>query len=187
MDFFEETKKALKEAVAIERGEISVIEAADMPAKTLRAVGAEEVGRAAELSRKLFEGKKDLAGVAYYKHPKAVAALVDTDTEKIVAYLHDVLEDTDYPEEEIRREFGDAVADAVLLLTHKGRLNEAEYLEYIRKLKESGNKVAINVKIADLMHNSDIRRLGVDNADELKPKDRRRYMKYQEAIRILRE
>lgn len=146
----------------------------------------EKVKRAADLSKELFAGKKDLSGVEYYKHLEKVASLVYSDAEKIVAYLHDVLEDTDYPEEKIREEFDDSVADAVLLLTHKERLDKEGYLDYIRKLKGTGNQVAIHVKIADLTHNSDISRLGASTVEDLTQKQKERYLKYQEALEILK-
>ena len=86
----------------------------------------------------------------------------------------------------MRSEFGDEITDAVVLLTHKGRLDEDGYLAYIRNLKASGNKLAIAVKIADLTNNSDYTRLGVSSPDELKAKDRKRWEKYQKSLEILR-
>ena len=105
----------------------------------------------------------DKAGVDYIYHPLAVAKMCDDPKEKVVALLHDVLEDTYVTEEELRNNgFEEEIIDAIRLVTHKRDASiaddEEEYKTYIRKLKETGNQIAINVKIADLTHNSDISR-----------------------------
>jgi len=145
------------------------------------------VEKAKELACVQFAGCTDKAGVDYFTgHLCSVAALVDTDEEKTVAFLHDILEDTDYPEEKLREEFGDEIVDAVCLLTHRERMDEAGYLEYICNLKASGNELAIAVKIADLTNNSDYTRLGVTCPEELQEKDRKRWKKYQKSQEILK-
>ena len=145
------------------------------------------VQQAMDLARTQFAGRTDKAGVDYFTgHLCGVAALVNSDEEKTVAYLHDILEDTDYPEEKLREEFGGRIVDAVVLLTHKEHMDEAGYLEYVRRLKASGNDLAIAVKIADLTNNSDCSRLGASGPDELKGKDRKRWEKYQKALMILK-
>lgn len=61
-----------------------------------------QLKKAEELARSQFAGHTDKAGVDYFTgHLCSVAGLVETDKEKIVAYLHDILEDTDYPEEKL--------------------------------------------------------------------------------------
>ena len=139
------------------------------------------------LAKQQFASRTDKAGVDYYEgHLCSVAALVDTEEEKITAFLHDILEDTDYPEDKLREQFGDKSVDAILMVTHKGHLDEEGYLGYIRKLKESGNELAIAVKIADLTNNSDYTRLGASSPVELVEKDRRRWEKYQKSLKILK-
>lgn len=106
----------------------------------------------------------DKAGVDYIHHPLAVAKMCDDPKEKTVALLHDVLEDTYVTEEELRENgFDEEIIDAVKLVTHKRDKSilddEEEYKTYIRKLKKTGNQIAIKVKIADLTHNSDISRM----------------------------
>jgi len=54
-----------------------------------------------------------------------------------------------------------------------------EQTERFRKLKDSGNSLAIAVKIADLTNNSDYTRLGVNCPEDLADEDYRRYKKYQ--------
>ena len=143
--------------------------------------------RARELAKEMFAGRTDKAGADYFSgHLCSVAELVEGEEEKATAYLHDILEDTDYPEEKLREEFGDKIVEAVLMVTHKEHLDEEGYLDYIRKLKESGNALAIAVKIADLTNNSDYTRLGAASPDELSEKDRRRWKKYQQSLEILK-
>jgi len=142
--------------------------------------------QAKELAKQQFKSHTDKAGVDYYEgHLSSVAGLVNSDEEKIAAYLHDILEDTDYPEDKLREQFGDRIVDAILLVTHKGHLDEEGYLQYIRDLKESGNELAIAVKIADLTNNSDYTRLGASSPEELSDKDRRRWEKYRKSLEIL--
>ena len=144
--------------------------------------------KARRLAEKEFAGITDKSGVDYFKgHLCSVAALVKNDKEKTVAFLHDIIEDRGYPEEKLRSEFGDVITDAVKALTHEDGLDEEGYLECIRKLKESGNRLAIAVKIADLTNNSDYTRLGAGSPEELSEKDRQRYEKYQKALNILKE
>ena len=146
----------------------------------------EIVEKARRLAKEQFKGMTDKSGIDYYSgHLSSVAALVSTDKEKTVAYLHDILEDTDYPEEELRRGFGDEITEAVVLLTHKERMNEEQYLDYISRLASSGNELAIKVKKADLTNNSDYTRLGVSGPEELPAKDLKRWQKYQKALELL--
>ena len=116
------------------------------------------VKTAEAIARDAHFGVTDKSGVDYINHPLTVASFVNTPTEKCVALLHDVLEDSDkYTEEDLRRLVGDRVVDSLLLLTHD---KEVPYFDYVRKIKHSNDPVAVAVKRADLRHNSDVRRLG---------------------------
>lgn len=97
----------------------------------------------------------DKSGYPYFHHPLALALQFDDETSVIVALLHDVVEDhgDKYPLSYIRKEFGDEVADAIDLLTHK---KEVPYMDYVKAIKE--NPIARRVKLADLRHNTDLRR-----------------------------
>lgn len=146
------------------------------------------LNRAKNLAKEQFRGRTDKSGVDYYAgHLSMVAAMVSGEKEKTVAFLHDILEDTDYPEEKLREEFGDEITDAVVLMTHKEHMNEEQYLDYIRKLAASGNKLAVTVKKADLTNNSDYTRLGVSSPKDLSDKDLKRWKKYQKALELLEE
>ena len=71
-----------------------------------------------------------------------------------MAYLHDTVEDTEVTVGEIREIFGDEIADAVALMTHAGGV---PYMDYVKEIGK--NPLARKVKLADLTHNMDIRRI----------------------------
>ncbi|QXL90552.1 putative metal dependent phosphohydrolase [Salmonella phage NINP13076] len=88
-----------------------------------------------------------------------------------IAALHDVLEDTDVTASDlVLLGFSNRVKDAVVLLTKKEGQSPDEYFQGI-----ASNYDAIRVKLADLRHNSDVRRL-----KGLGDKDLLRIRKYQE-------
>jgi (p)ppGpp synthase/HD superfamily hydrolase len=121
-------------------------------------------------------GQVDKAGIDYIEHPRMVASMLSGTNEKICALLHDVMEDTKFPENALRILFGDEIVDTLLLLTHR---DGDSYEEYIQKISKS--ELATKVKIADLTHNSDLKRL--KNVTE---KDIQRYNKYQKSIEFLK-
>lgn len=57
---------------------------------------------ALQIAKKAHAGQVDKAGKDYILHPMTVTSYMDTDTEKAVAYLHDILEDTDITVEQLR-------------------------------------------------------------------------------------
>lgn len=110
--------------------------------------------KALEFARKAHAGQKDKAGADYILHPIKVALYMDTDEEKAVAYLHDVLEDTDITLEDLKKCFPNEIADAVVDITKR---NDESYENYIKRLSRC--KTAKKVKAADLLHNLDITRI----------------------------
>ena len=117
--------------------------------------GTGQLLAAAELIASMaHRGQLDKGGVPYIEHPRAVAAMVETEEEKTVAMLHDVLEDTFLTEADLRPVFGDRITDTVVRLTHD---EDVPYMDYIRGL--AGDPVAVRVKLADLTHNMDEKRI----------------------------
>lgn len=101
------------------------------------------------------KGQVDKAGKPYIEHPAHVAASVQGDAAKAVAWLHDVVEDTPLTFADLREKgVAPEVIEALKLLTHD---ESVPYLEYVRSLKP--NPLARAVKLADLRHNSDLSRL----------------------------
>ncbi|MFS9168660.1 GTP pyrophosphokinase [Streptococcus mitis] len=128
---------------------------------------------ALSIAKKAHEGQYDKAGVVYIKHPLFVASLVDTQEEKAVALLHDVLEDSPYTAEElILAGLPETVVTAVQILTKQMGQDYQIYLQAVKS-----NPLARLVKLADLKHNSDSSRLS-----SLTENDLERLEKYKKAI-----
>ena len=125
-------------------------------------------------------GAFDKGGVPYIFHPYHLAEQMGDDEYAIcVALLHDVVEDTNMTIDDLAREgFPEEIITAIKTLTHK---DDVPYLgEYIRKIKK--NPIARKVKLADLIHNSDVSRLTSKN-EEISLRER--LNKYKSAIEIL--
>jgi len=113
--------------------------------------GAELVARAAAISRKAHAGQFRRDGVTpYVSHPEAVAKRVRGDAlAEAVAWLHDVLEDTDETEQSLRAQgMPDAVVACVAKLTHA---EEIAYEPYLAAIKTDA--LAKKVKVADMLTN----------------------------------
>lgn len=94
------------------------------------------------------------------------------------ALLHDVVEDTEITFEELKfLEIPDDIISILRLLTHD---DDIPYKEYVQKIKDSGNRIAKAVKLADLRHNSDLTRFSEVDAKMLD-----RLEKYKAAIELL--
>ena len=132
--------------------------------------------KAYEIAKRAHLGQVDKAGEDYIKHPEKVASFVETDEEKAVAYLHDVIEDTELTLEDLHEyEFSKEVIEVVDIITKK---RGEDYQSYLNSGKK--NKLARAVKLADLRHNSDLTRL-----TKVTEKDIERKEKYQKAIDFL--
>ena len=115
----------------------------------------DQIQLAQQICQEAHYGQVDKAGQPYYLHPFAVADMCETEEEKVTAYLHDVLEDSEYDEMYLRMcGFSDKVVEAVKTLT-KGV--DEDYVHYIDRISQ--NKLATSVKLADLSHNIDISRI----------------------------
>ena len=136
--------------------------------------------KAVMIAQEAHKGQTDKGGNPYIEHPLYVASQVDTTELKIIAMLHDTLEDSEVTAEDLRREgFPERIVEAILVLTHEDGTDEA-YLDYIRRV--AGNKLAARVKKEDLKHNMDMSR--IQNPTE---KDRKRRAKYEKALQLLEE
>lgn len=117
-------------------------------------------------------GQIDKAGQPYVLHPLRVMLRVDSFEERIVAVLHDVVEDSSVSLADLR-DLGYSLQtiEAVECLTR--RQNET-YEEFITRAGK--NPIARVVKLADLKDNMDITRLA-----EITDKDIERLRKYLKA------
>lgn len=121
------------------------------------------------VAAKAHMGQLDKGGQPYILHPVRVMLQCKTIEEKTVALLHDVLEDTPVTVADLRQAgFPEEVVDAVVCLT-KGE--QEDYMAYIERV--CNNPLAMEVKLADLADNMDLKRL-----PGLTPRDFRRLEKY---------
>jgi (p)ppGpp synthase/HD superfamily hydrolase len=110
--------------------------------------------KAIALAASVHAGQKDKAGAPYILHPLRVMFSVETETEKIVAILHDVVEDTPLDLEMLGKlGFAKEVTDALKLLTRSKTESYEEFIERVRV-----NPLAVRVKLADLDDNLDVKR-----------------------------
>ena len=142
----------------------------------MNTAGQSMVDLALSIARQAHEGQLDKAGVDYIKHPIYVASQVETEEEKAVALLHDVLEDSSVTAEELLiAGLPETVVTTVQVLTKQ---TGQDYQTYLQAVKS--NPLACRVKLADLKHNSDLSRL-----TSITEKDRKRLKKYKKAIDFL--
>lgn len=128
--------------------------------------------RAIAIATAAHQGQRDKAGQPYILHPLRLMLSLAADEERMVAVLHDVVEDTPWSLDQLRGEgFSAAVIAAVDGLTRR----EAEsYEEFIERL--CPNPLARRVKLTDLEDNMDLRRIA-----ELGEKDWARLQRYHRA------
>ena len=132
--------------------------------------------KAMNLAYAAHHGQFDKGGVPYIFHPIHLAETMDDEISTCVALLHDTVEDTDVTLAQLAREFPRELVEAVDLLTHR---DGVEYFDYVRAIKQ--NPVAVKVKLADLAHNGDPKRIcNQGNAEK-------RREKYAKAKKILTE
>jgi hypothetical protein len=125
-----------------------------------------------------YRGQVDKAGEPYILHPMRVMAKMDTNEERAVALLHDVIEDSDYTADMLLDAgIPQAAVQAVEALT---KLDGETYEGFIERLK--GNPLASRVKVADIEDNINVLRL-----DEVTEKDLNRVEKYHRAWKKLQE
>ena len=144
------------------------------------------------LAMNLHEGQVDKAGKPYILHPIRVASSLPDIECRILAVLHDVLEDCEItPEELIEAGIPRHLVDRLLLLTKR---KEERYFDYIDRVKQ--DELTRQVKLADLKDNMDLTRLypQIDTSrltdndyleETLSEKDLTRYRKYQKAVDLL--
>lgn len=134
--------------------------------------------RAIEIAVLAHKGVTDKAGAPYVLHPLRLMFAVDHPDAKIVAVLHDVVEDSRPPHrfdfDDLRREgFSDAVLAALDCVTAR---DGESYDDFIERIVPNG--IARSVKIADVTDNLDVRRLGAEITD----RDVERVRKYRRAL-----
>jgi len=134
------------------------------------------IEKSLEIALKAYSGQKDKAGKTYILHPLRLMAKMDTDEERSVALLHDVIEDSDYTANDLLSlGIPSNIVNAVQLLS---KLDGEDYEQFINRIKL--NNLASKVKMADIEDNINILRL-----DSINNNDLDRVAKYHKAWKSL--
>lgn len=132
--------------------------------------------RAIAVAAKAHEGQQDKGGSAYILHPLRVMMRVCTPEQRIVAVLHDVLEDSTTSLADLARAgFNLKILAAVQALSRRG---DESYEAFVFRL--GSDPLARVVKLADLADNSDLSRIPLPG-----PEDLARLQRYQQASAYL--
>ncbi|TYP72376.1 GTP pyrophosphokinase [Paenibacillus methanolicus] len=135
-----------------------------------------DIETAIAIALKAHRGQTDKGGLPYILHPLAVMNRVTTLEEKIVAVLHDVVEDTCITLDVLRQEgLEEELISAISNLTKREGENYTEFIE-----RAKNNPISRNVKIADIEENLNIFRI-----KEPTQKDYDRIEKYKTALEYL--
>lgn len=131
-----------------------------------------------DICKEYHADQTDANGRVYYEHPIRIATQCDSDEEKIVALLHDIIEDTSLTASDLEN-YGipKVCIEAILLLS---RNKEEPYGDYIRTIKNSGNIIALKIKILDIKDNSNLTRI-----KDISERDISRTERYLRALKIL--
>lgn len=132
--------------------------------------------KAIALACKVHAGQVDKAGQPYILHPLRLMIKFSEENERIVAILHDVVEDGNVTFDELRQHgWSKTVVDAIDCLSKR---SGESYENFISRLFP--NDLARKVKIEDIKDNLDLTRLS-----SLDSKDLLRIEKYHKALRYL--
>ena len=147
--------------------------------------------KAIKIAVEAHTGQVDKGGNPYILHPLRVMLSLNSEEERIVGVLHDVVEDCEGWTWERMRETGcsDEIIKALKSVsktpeeeTEYRSLPEdqklSHYLEFIKRAK--ANKIGRNVKAADIKDNLDISRI-----DDITESDIDRLNRYKAALKML--
>ena len=130
------------------------------------------LNKAIEMAIKAHNGQVDKGGNPYIFHPLRVMLSRQNEKEQICGVLHDVVEDTPITLDELAQEgFSKDIIDTLNCLTRREGENYDEYIDRVIT-----NKIASNVKLADLCDNMDLTRIKNPTAA-----DKERVKKYNKA------
>ncbi|MBB6153420.1 (p)ppGpp synthase/HD superfamily hydrolase [Pseudomonas sp. JAI115] len=133
--------------------------------------------RAISIAATAHAGQVDKGGAPYILHPLKVMLRMTTLEERIVAVLHDVVEDCGISLDDLRKEgFSEEVLTAIESVT---KVPGESYEDFVERAAQ--NPIGRVVKLADLEENSDLSRIASPNWEDLE-----RVEKYRRAIGRLR-
>ena len=135
--------------------------------------------KALEIVTTLFEHDKDKGGFPYMLHIIYVYKHVFSIEEKVIALLHDVIEDKDVTSDDLLEVgFPEKIVKDVEILT---RVRPIEYKDYVENIIKNGSKEALHVKLSDVENNMDISRISNPTLEDI-DRVKRRYVPTHEKI-----
>lgn len=147
-----------------------------MGPEVVRAAAPGPMSRALMIAARAHDGQVDKNGEPYILHPLRIMLELEDPTDRVVAVLHDVVEDSDWTLDGLRAEgFSDEVIAAVDAIS---RREDEEYMEYVRRA--GAHRTARRVKLADLRDNMRQTRLRVETE-----RDKERLQRYRRALELL--
>jgi (p)ppGpp synthase/HD superfamily hydrolase len=128
------------------------------------------------ISSRAHASQIDKAGQPYILHPLRIMFKFQSEHERIVAVLHDVIEDSEISLDDLKRlGFSTTIIEAIDCLTKR---NGETYEEFISRV--SLNDLARKIKIEDIRDNMDLTRI-----DSINDIDLARIKKYHRALKFL--
>lgn len=132
----------------------------------------------------IFKDVKDKGDNPYLNHLYYVSDNLEQLNMKIVGLLHDLLEDTDITENDLLEiGFTKEIIESLKLVTRK----EETYEEYIDKIINSNNKIALYVKKLDLENNMDLSRIKNPKEKDFKRLNNKYKPNYQKIMKKIKE
>jgi len=130
------------------------------------------------LAAQAHGGQLDKGGHPYILHPLRVMLRLTDEIDRIVAVLHDVVEDTYVTMKDLRDAgYSEEILAALDSVTQRYGESWDVYLSRVEK-----NAIGLRVKLADIDDNMDLRRIAKPNRYDLE-----RVEKYKVAVMRLRE
>ena len=112
------------------------------------------VTEARDLAVRAHGDQRDRDGSLHIAHvARVVEVAAQSDACQRVAWLHDVLEDSDVTIDDLRRRLPDEEVEAVLLLTHGTDESYEEYIDRLARAEGNAGSLARAVKEADMLDN----------------------------------
>lgn len=156
---------------------------------TAEKVAHPTIGETISFIQMAHQGQTDKGGKPYWLHPVSVMErLVNLGyainvADLHIALLHDVVEDTEFDIPFlIDMGYSPYIIENLALLSRNVSGEGLTYMEWVRKIANSGYLAAIKIKLADNMENSDPVRIA-----QLPPESRDIVKRYERSIKILRE
>jgi (p)ppGpp synthase/HD superfamily hydrolase len=131
--------------------------------------------RALQIAAHAHEKQVDKQGQPYILHVLRVVVAMETDEQRFVAALHDVIEDSEWTMEDLEDQaFLPHILDAVYAIS---RFKGERYVDYIERC--AANQLAREVKMRDVIDN-------LDRAPSLGSAGEPLVRRYRAALRVLR-